>query len=89
MALLFLCIKRKCWNVEKYSSITLLGVVGKLFTSILNTPLSEWAEEYQVYVEAQSEFRKRLNTVDNIYVMHSLITRCIIDKNYMLLLLTF
>ena len=67
-------------NVENYRGITLLSVVGKLFTSILNTRLNEWAEQYQVYVEAQSGFRKGMSTVDNIYVLHSLITHCINEK---------
>ena len=67
-------------NVENYRGITLLSVVGKLFTSILNTRLNEWAEQYQVYVEAQSGFRKGMSTVDNIYVLHSLITYSINEK---------
>ena len=67
-------------NVENYRGIALLSVIGKLFTSILNTRLNEWAEQYQVYVEAQSGFRKGMSTIDNIYVLHSLITHCINGK---------
>ena len=80
MAFLSLCIKGNVGNVENYRGTTLLSVVGKLFTSISNTQLSEWAEQYQVYVEAQSGFRKGMSTVDNIYVLHSLITHCINGK---------
>ena len=32
-------------NVENFRGITLLNVVGKLFTSVLNTHLNEWAEK--------------------------------------------
>ena len=64
-------------NVENYRGITLLSVVGKLFTSILNIRLNEWAEKYQIYVEAQSGFRKGMSTVDNVFILHSLITHCI------------
>ena len=67
-------------TVENYRGITLLSVVGKLFTSILNTRLDECAEQYQVYVEAQSGFRKGMSTVDNIYVLHSLITHFVNEK---------
>ena len=49
----------------------------KLFTSILNIRLNEWAEKYQIYVEAQSGFRKGMSTVDNVFILHSLITHCI------------
>ena len=64
-------------NVENYRGITLLSVIGKLFTNILNTRLNDWAENYHVYVEAQAGFRKGMGTMDNIFVMHSLISHCI------------
>ena len=54
--------------MEDYGGITLLSVVGKLFTSIY------------IYVEAQSGFRKRMSTGDNIFVLHSLNTHCVNEK---------
>ena len=35
-------------NVENYRGITLLSVLGKLFTRVLNNRLTEWAENYYV-----------------------------------------
>ena len=64
-------------NALKYMGITLLSVIGKLFTNILNTRLNDWAETYHVYVEAQAGFRKGMGTLDNIFVLHSLITHCL------------
>ena len=64
-------------NVENYRGITLLSVMGKLFTNILNTRLNDWAETYHVYVEAQAGFRKGMGTLDNIFVLHSRITHCL------------
>ena len=64
-------------NVENYRGITLLGVLGKLFTRILNNRLTQWAEDYyiHVYIEAQARFRNHMmSTVDNIFVLHGLIT---------------
>ena len=55
-------------NVENYRGITLLSVVGKLFTSILNARLNSWAEQYHIYIKAQSGFRKGMSTVDNCFV---------------------
>ena len=52
-----------------------MSVLGKLFTRLLNNRLIEWAEMYQVYIEAQAGFRKCMCTVDNIFVLHGLITR--------------
>ena len=64
-------------NVENYRGITLLSVVGKLFTSILNARLNSWAEQYHIYIEAQSGFRKGMSTVDNCFVLQSLISHCL------------
>ena len=76
-------------NVENYRGITLLSVVGKLFTSILNNRLNDWAENYNVYIEAQAGFRKGMGTTDNIFILHGLIHALIIMKNYLQLLSTF
>ena len=64
-------------NVENYRGITLLSVVGKLLTSILNNRLNDWAENYNVYIEAQTGFRKGMGTTDNIFILHGLISHCI------------
>ena len=61
-------------DVNNYRGITLLSVLGKLFSRVLNNRLIEWAEMYQVYIEAQAGFRKFMSTVDNVFVLHGLIT---------------
>ena len=43
-------------QVENYRGITLLSTFGKLFSRILNNQLTDWAEEYHIYVEAQAGF---------------------------------
>ena len=53
-------------EASNYRGITLLSTLGKLFTRILNNRLTIWAEEYNVYVEAQAGFRKGMSTVDNV-----------------------
>ena len=37
-------------NVNNYRGITLLSVLGKLFSRLLNNRLIEWAEIYQVFI---------------------------------------
>ena len=64
-------------EVSNYRGITLLSIVGKLFTRILNNRLNDWAEEYNIYVEAQAGFRKCMGTVDNIFILNNLITHCL------------
>ena len=48
--------------------------MGKLFTRVLNDRLGEWAESYGVLIEAQAGFRPGMSTVDNIFVLHGLIS---------------
>ena len=62
---------------ENYRGITLLTVFGKLFSRVLNNRLDNWAEEYNVYIQAQAGFRARLSTVDNIFVLHGVVKYCL------------
>ena len=52
--------------VNNFRGITLLSILGKLFTRILNNRLTGWAEEYSVYIKAQAGFRAAMSTVDNV-----------------------
>ena len=61
-------------DVENYRGITLLSILGKLFTRVLNNRLSEWAENYYVFIEAQAGFRPGMGTTDNIFILRGLIT---------------
>ena len=58
---------------DNYRGITLLGVLGKLFTRVLNNRLEKWAKEYGIYIEAQNGFRKGRGTVDSIYILNEMI----------------
>ena len=44
---------------------------------MLNNRLSEWAENYYIYIEAQAGFHSHMSTADNIFVLHGLITHLI------------
>ena len=61
-------------EVENYRGINLLSALGKLFTRIINNRLSDWAENYFILIEAQAGFRPGMGTVDNIFVLHELIS---------------
>ena len=64
-------------EVENFRGITLLSTLGKLFSRVINNRLSEWAEKYYILIEAQAGFRPGMSTVDNIFVLHGLITNFI------------
>ena len=50
--------KGDCDNPDNYRGISLLSSLNKVFTSVLNARLTEWAEENTVFTEAQAGFRK-------------------------------
>ena len=82
------CTNTQKGSVENYRGITLLSTLGKLFTKVLNDRLTGWAENYQVYIEAQAGFRANMGTTDNIFTLHGLITHIINQgKNYIVHLL--
>lgn len=57
---------------KNYRPITILSCLGKLFTSILNSRLSKFVEEYLILEENQFGFRKSYSTTDSIFVLHIL-----------------
>ena len=64
-------------EASNYRGITLLSIIGKLFTRILNNRLNTWADNYSIYVEAQAGFRKGMSTTDNIFILNNMITHCL------------
>ena len=62
---------------ENFRGITLLSVLGKLFTRVINTRLNIWAEKYGVYVEAQYGFRTGRGTVDCVFILQNVISNFI------------
>lgn len=56
-------------EVDNYRGITLLSVVGKLYTVVLNNRLSKWCEKRGVLVDEQAGFRVNRSTVDQIYAL--------------------
>ena len=61
-------------DVENYMGITLLSVLGKLFTRVLSKTLSDWGENHYVLIKAQTGLRPGMSTTDNSFVVHRLIT---------------
>ena len=60
-------------NPNNYRGITLLDVMGALFTSVLCERISTWAEEEGRVSEAQFGFRKNRRTTDAIFILNTAI----------------
>ena len=51
-------------DMDNYRGISLLSVLGKVFTFILNKHLTEWTDSNDVLSDAQAGFRKTYSTTD-------------------------
>ena len=60
-------------NVDNYRGITLLSVVGKLYTSIINNRISSWLEKNKKLVEEQAGFRSKRSTSEQIFILKEII----------------
>jgi hypothetical protein len=58
---------------KNYRPITLISCLGKLFTSILNERLNQYANRVKLILENQAGFRKKYSTLDHIFTLYTLI----------------
>ena len=56
-------------NPENYRGITLLCIICKIYTAVLNDRLSRWCEENDIIAEEQGGFRPGRGCVDQLYVL--------------------
>ena len=54
----------------------MLSALGKII-SVLNNRLTTWAENDHINIEAQAGFRSKMGTVDNIFILHVVISHLI------------
>ena len=66
---------------NNYRGIALLSHVGKLLTRILNKRLVCWIERKKLLSECQAGFRKGFSTLDNIFVLDTIIQERLSHKN--------
>ena len=62
---------------DNYRGISLLSILIKCYTYILNKRLEVWAESQGKLVEEQGGFRKGRSTVDHIFVMISMVEKAL------------
>ena len=56
-------------DTSKYRGITLLSIIGKIYTDILNTRISDFIEKSKVLIDEQAGFRKARSTVDQLFIL--------------------
>lgn len=60
-------------SVDNYRGITLLSCLGKLFTSLLNSRLTEFCTTNEIILENQTGFRQGYSTLDHVFLLKNLI----------------
>ena len=60
-------------DADNYRGISLTSVFSKIFTGILNKRLTSWTDSQEITTDDQAGFRKGYSTVDNAFVLHSVI----------------
>ena len=55
-------------------------VISKVFTKALNSHLSSWAEECKFHHEEQAGFRHGYSTVDQIFILQSMVQKYLCTK---------
>ena len=63
--------KRDTGATDNYRGISLLSLLGKCYTTILNKRLYEWSEDNKI-VETQAGFRKGYSTTDYVFTLYAI-----------------
>ena len=58
---------------DSYRGISLLSIVSKVFTAILNKRLHAWAENEEKISKEQAGFRKGCSTIDHIFTLITMV----------------
>ena len=62
-------------DANNYRGITLINILGKIYSQILLNRLNKWAEKEEKISENQFGFQKGKSTVDCIFTLHSILTK--------------
>ena len=58
---------------NKYRGITLLSIVGKIYTTVLNKRVYDFVESKGILMEEQAGFRQNRSTTDQIFIITEII----------------
>jgi len=67
-------------NPDNYRGISLLSVISKCYTYVLNTRMKEWMEENEKIIELQAGFRHGYSTADHIFTLSAIVEKCLSKK---------
>jgi hypothetical protein len=65
---------------ENYRGISLISVICKCYTSVLNSRLYSYLEENNKLIENQAGFRQNYSTTDQIFNLYAAVQKCLNKK---------
>ena len=67
-------------NTDNYRGISLLNIMSKILTGIMNARLNQWSDDRRFHYEEQCGFRKHRSTIDHIFTLQGLVQKYISKK---------
>ena len=67
-------------NPGDYRGISLLDVIGKIYTGIITRRITFYTNIYSKISEIQAGFREGYSAMDDAFVLYSLINKCLLKK---------
>ena len=67
-------------NPDNYRGIALLEIMSKLYVSILNKRLTFYVNAFEKLSESQAGFRAGYSTIDNAFILQSIISKYLCQK---------
>ena len=71
-------------SADNYRGVSLLSIVSKCYTSILNQRLYNWLEENDKIAEGQAGFRKQYSTIDHVFTLYAIAQKRLSRKGHKL-----
>ena len=68
-------------NPANYRGITLVNVLGKIFSLCLRNRINKWCESENVFNPLQFGFRNQRSTTDCIFILHCIIQNVLLQKH--------
>ena len=72
--------KKGSLDVNNYRGITLINILSKIYSHLLNNLLLKWAEQNEKLSDCQFGFQRNKFTVDCIFIFHALISKTLSDS---------
>jgi hypothetical protein len=67
-------------DVDNYRGVSILSVISKCYTKVLNKRLYEWLDTNSVITECQAGFRKCYSTTDQIFNLNAIVQKTLSRK---------